>query len=40
MKRNKTSPLSRAFLAVMGNEKRQAVTIPLFAVFLLSLIHI
>ena len=34
MKRNKTSPLSRAFLAVMGNEKRQAVTIPLFAVFL------
>lgn len=34
MKRNKTSPLSRAFLKVMGDEKRQAITIPLFAVFL------
>lgn len=34
MKHSKVGPLSRAFLAVMGSERRQAITIPLFAIFL------
>ncbi len=34
MKEKKQSALTRAFLAVMGDEKRQSFTIPLFAVFL------
>lgn len=34
MKEKKQSVLTRAFLAVMGDEKRQSFTIPLFAVFL------
>lgn len=33
----RSNPVMRAFLAVMGNEKRQKITIPLFAI-LLSLI--
>ena len=34
MKEKKQSALTRAFLAAMGDEKRQSFTIPLFAVFL------
>ena len=34
MKHSKVGPLSRAFLAVMGSERRQAITIPLFAICL------
>lgn len=37
MKQKQKNPITRAFLALMGNEKRQNITIPLFAV-LLSLI--